>query len=177
MQLVTSSIPTDEDDDEELDTISLTIVSPPPDHPQQLAATATTLDSGNEEADLAPQDAVAETPTQSLFNALSACSNLHPDTVADSSSNLQGSSLFEAGLIQAGDNEGGLPPPVEGSTTGWITAENGGDFFDEEGNWLGDGEGLGPGAGTTRARDEEEHDEGVDGEDGEEGETKWRRTS
>lgn len=69
---------------------------------------------------------------------------------------------------------------------GWITAENVGEFFDEEGNWrggeewtgdevfgmpgggVGGGEGgLGEGAGSVRReREEEEGDE-----------TKWRRTS
>lgn len=62
---------------------------------------------------------------------------------------------------------------------GWITAENVGDFFDEEGNWRGGeeftanevlgvpGAGLGEGAGSVRGREEGE---------GLEDETKWRRT-
>lgn len=76
----------------------------------------------------------------------------------------------------------GLPPPMPGSG-GWITADNVGDFFDEEGNWRGGeeftesevlgvpGAGLGEGAGSVRSR---EIGEG-DGE-GLQDETKWRRT-
>ena len=59
------------------------------------------------------------------------------------------------------DSVRGLPPPVPGSG-GWITAENVGEFFDEEGGWRG--------AGRVRGREEGEEGEG-DGE-----ETKWRRT-
>ena len=96
-----------------------------------------------------------------------------------------------------GDGGAGLPPPLPGSG-GWITAENMGEFFDEEGNWRGgtaesggvrgDVVGLGPGAGVVRGRNEIEEQEGEGGqvEEGggeyaEEGagvgeETKWRRT-
>ena len=70
------------------------------------------------------------------------------------------------------DGGRGLPPPMPGSG-GWITAENVGEFFDEEGNWRGRG-GLGAGAGSVRGR--EEGEEGGDGEDGDGEETKWRRT-
>lgn len=69
-----------------------------------------------------------------------------------------------------------LPPPMPGSG-GWITAENVGELFDEEGNWRGGGEALGEGAGSVRRREEE--DDGVDGDGdpgGEAEETKWRRT-
>ncbi len=81
----------------------------------------------------------------------------------------------EALVINGGGaGAGGLPPPMPGSG-GWITAENVGEFFDEDGNWKGSeggGEegGLGEGAGRVRERDEEEPGEG-DGE-----ETKWTRT-
>ena len=76
------------------------------------------------------------------------------------------------------DGTDGLPPPVPGSG-GWITAENMGEFFDEEGNWRG--EGLGPGAGRVRTADEVDGEEvNGDGDEEEEGdgdgETKWRRT-
>jgi nucleotide-sensitive chloride channel 1A len=129
-----------------------------------------------------------ETPTQLLFVSVSACSNLHPDPITageedDEEGALQGSSLYQAGLIAAGSGDGGLPPPADGSS-GWITAENMHEYFDEEGNWIGGGEepnlSLGPGAGTVRAREEDggaggegEEEEG-EGEDGDE--TKWRRT-
>ena len=66
-----------------------------------------------------------------------------------------------------------LPPSMPGSG-GWITAENVGDFFDEEGNWKGEGEAprLGAGAGVVRGREDEE----VAADDGDREETKWRRT-
>jgi nucleotide-sensitive chloride channel 1A len=62
-------------------------------------------------------------------------------------------------------------------SSGWITAENVHEFFDEAGNWIGgeeeeegiSGE-LGEGAGTVHAREEGEEEEGVNGgEGGEEG--------
>ena len=68
---------------------------------------------------------------------------------------------------------------------GWITAENVGEFFDEEGNFRA-GESLGEGAGRVRGREDEEDDDGsVEGTNGhsnggeggpEMEETKWRRT-
>ena len=71
------------------------------------------------------------------------------------------------------EGTGGLPPPMPGGG-GWITAENVGDFFDEDGNWKGEGEApsLGGGAGLVRGREDEEDGNGAgDGE-----ERKWRRT-
>ena len=64
---------------------------------------------------------------------------------------------------------------------GWITAENVGEFFDEEGQVRGGGR-LGDGAGRVRGRDDGEEEEGGEGGhagvngNGEEDETKWRRT-
>lgn len=53
-------------------------------------------------------------------------------------------------------------------SSGWITAENVHEYFDEEGNWIGDDEGgggvsgeLGDGAGTVHGRGE---DDGVNGD-------------
>ncbi len=93
----------------------------------------------------------------------------------------RGAVMFEGdqdvdGVYPLSNGTEGLPPPMPGSG-GWITAENAGEFFDEEGNWRGDG-GLGGGAGTVRTREEDADGEGVEGEgegDGTE-ETKWRRT-
>jgi len=65
----------------------------------------------------------------------------------------------------------GLPPPMPGSG-GWITAENMGEFFDEEGNWRGPE--LGVGAGVVRDREEVEG-EGDGQGDEEEEEAKRRR--
>ncbi|OJJ48415.1 hypothetical protein ASPZODRAFT_93016 [Penicilliopsis zonata CBS 506.65] len=155
-------------DDEEEDSITLTIVPP------------VLEEKGDEEGEEEVEKS-EETPVQMLYAAVSACSNLHPDPVEDSDEDVdggvQGSSLFQSGLIAAGAAGGALPPPVEGGS-GWITAENMHEFFDEEGNWIADGEApslsLGPGAGTVRQRDEGEN--GVDAQDGSDDETKWRRT-
>jgi nucleotide-sensitive chloride channel 1A len=50
---------------------------------------------------------------------------------------------------------------------GWITADNVHEYFDEDGNWIGEGgeegEALGDGAGRTRGRNEVEG-EGVNGD-------------
>lgn len=66
---------------------------------------------------------------------------------------------------------------------GWITSENMAEYMDEEGNFIGFQQELGPGAGTVRGRDvagnidgEDETGAGDGGEDGESEETKWRRT-
>lgn len=178
MQLAGSSSPDEENDEEEDDSISLTIIPPP----GEATSTETAAAEGDVEGETAAEgEDKPSSPAQVLFAALSACSNLHPDPNLededmDDDSNeqqLEGSSLFQAGLIQPGNNsgEGGLPPPVGGSS-GWITAENMHEYFDEEGNWRGEGPGpnpLGPGAGFVRGRDDEH---GPD-----EDETKWRRTS
>ncbi|KNG90494.1 hypothetical protein ANOM_001203 [Aspergillus nomiae NRRL 13137] len=142
--------------------ITLTVVPPPESQQQQQS-----------EEDNKPD----ETPTQALYNAVSACSNLHPDPMSDDEDEEGGGSgLLSSGLVEMGSGDGGLPPPMDGSS-GWITADNMHEFFDEEGNWIGGGEeptlSLGPGAGTVRAR------EGEDGDGDEhmqEEETKWRRT-
>lgn len=104
---------------------------------------------------------------QQLFEAVSNCSNLHPDPAlededmedADGDSRIvfEGNVGYEgiSGLpgVQQGASDGGLPPPFPGSG-GWITAENVSEYFDEEGNWIGEGNGLGEGAGRVRTRDE-----------------------
>ncbi|KAK2756516.1 hypothetical protein FQN54_005409 [Arachnomyces sp. PD_36] len=174
MQLAGSS--PDEENDEEEDSVALTIVPPvPAEEPAETAAVPV------EEEDK------PTSPAQALFAALSACSNLHPDPILQEEDmddmeddDMQGSSLYQAGLIQSGDNSGsgGLPPPMGGSS-GWITAENMHEYFDEEGNWRGEGPGpnpLGPGAGIVREREggDDDMEGGGDGPDGDE--TKWRRT-
>ncbi|KAI3391703.1 hypothetical protein diail_6948 [Diaporthe ilicicola] len=162
-------------DDETFDTVQLTIVPP---------HTSTDLSSA------AQAGSSPRSEQEKLFDAITACQNLHPDPDEDVDeddgedftdriifeSNVDGSGEAIEGLPGAfrGDASGGLPPPMPGSS-GWITAENVNDYFDEDGNWIGDGgenddaEGgeLGDGAGTVRGRD---HD-GV-----EEGENKRPRT-
>ncbi|CEJ59998.1 hypothetical protein PMG11_08595 [Penicillium brasilianum] len=170
MQIVTPTAPTSEDDIEQC--ITMTLVPP------ELTAEQRAAREENDEP--------VETPTQALYDAVSACSNLHPDPVepGDEDEDEDGESkhaFFQFGQEGMGSFDGDLPPPVDGSS-GWITADNMHEFFDEEGNWIGEGEppsfpGLGPGAGTVRTREEENGDgEGRDGEEGEGDETKWRRT-
>ena len=127
-----------------------------------------------------PQPDGIESPVQTLFAALSACANLHPDPASPGSADAMdegqdpSSYLYQSGDV-AGGAMTGLPPPMPGSG-GWITAENMEDYFDEEGNWRR-GE-LGAGAGVVRARQEHEEAGGDvgsgDGED--EDEAKRRRT-
>lgn len=151
------------EEDEGDDSISLTIIpqndAPPP---------PTTTDPDSMSGDHSPQP-----PTVAMFTALSNCSNLHPDP-----GGLQDSALFQAGMIAPGDASGGLPPPMPGSG-GWITAENMADYFDEEGNWIGDDgtgqeDALGAGAGSTRPREDDE-DQAAH-ENGTIDDNKWRRT-
>jgi nucleotide-sensitive chloride channel 1A len=163
MQVATPGAPS-ADDEEECTTMTLVL---PADATSQAPADA---------------DAEPETPTKQLYEAVSACSNLHPDPVepGDEDDDMEDGAKFisaedHEGVFQLGD--GGLPPPVDGSS-GWITAENMDQFFDADGNWIASGEPpsfpLGPGAGTVRAREEE----GVNGveEAADEDETKWRKT-
>ncbi|EXJ91654.1 hypothetical protein A1O3_00204 [Capronia epimyces CBS 606.96] len=176
MQLVSSTETAGGGEDTEPESVSVTIIptaSAPP-------TTATEDDPA--------EDKPEQTPVTALFTALSNCSNLHPDPVEPGDEDDDGgaSRLFQAGLAFPGATDGGLPPAVPGSG-GWITAENMHEFIDENGNWIdgedgeeegeaeNEGEALGPGAGTVRAREQEEqgNDGPVDGGD----ETKWRRTS
>ena len=171
------------DDHDPADTIALTIIPsqsptstsvPPESAPQSLAA-----DHETPGVDLSQSDSV-EPPVQTLFAALSACANLHPDPASPGSADAMdeeqqpSSYLYQSGDVAGGATDG-LPPPMPGSG-GWITAENMGDYFDEEGNWRS-GE-LGAGAGFVRAREEHEEEGGDEGnghgED--EDEAKRRRT-
>ncbi|KAL4917958.1 regulator of volume decrease after cellular swelling-domain-containing protein [Aspergillus aurantiobrunneus] len=159
-----ASFPQESDEEE-----SLTVTLVPP-------TTTPATPSGN--ADAEPE---LETETQKLYAAVSACANLHPDPVEEED---EDGGAFTSGFVFSGAAEGGLPPPVDGSS-GWITADNMHEFFDEDGNWIGEGEGpsmpglgngLGPGAGTVRERDEGNEQSGADGDDaGVDDETKWRR--
>lgn len=157
-------------DDETFDTAQLTIVPP---------ATSTDLSSAAE-AGSSPRS-----EQEKLFDAVTACQNLHPDPEEDDDDEEDGEDyadriIFESNVDASGEAieglpgafrgtaSGGLPPPMPGSS-GWITAENVNEYFDEDGNWIGDGgkngdaegEELGDGAGTVRSRD---HDRAEDGE-------------
>lgn len=169
------------DDDETFDTIQLTLVPP---------ATSTDLSSPAQEG------SVVKTEQEKLFDAITACQNLHPDPVDEEDeededddyadrivfeSAVDGSAEGIEGLpgVFRGSATGDLPPPMPGST-GWITAENVGEYFDADGNWIGggndeaeeDGDELGAGAGRVRAREE------INGHEanGDEGENKRPRT-
>ncbi|EZF22620.1 hypothetical protein H112_04580 [Trichophyton rubrum D6] len=161
MQLATTS-GGDENMDEDVDedSISLTII------PLSVPATQPT----DQETSTEEEDKKTQSQIEALFEAVSACSNLHPDPVEQDDED-----RYEDA------DEGGLPPALPGSG-GWITAENAHEYFDEDGNWKGGEEPpLGAGAGTVRPR--EDDDEGMNEADaannanGTAGdETKWRRT-
>ncbi|KAI4086806.1 MAG: hypothetical protein LQ339_008989 [Xanthoria mediterranea] len=180
LQLLTSSGPQFDDHDPE-GTISITIV------PQNSNA------NGHNNESPAPTPVTtfpilseAEphlNAVEKLFSALSACADLHPDHDANSDFDIDDDDDDNAPHEDSGalyTQIEGLPPPMPGSG-GWITAENVGDFFDEEGNFRA-GESLGEGAGRVRGReDDEDNDRGVEGANGngenhETEETKWRRT-
>lgn len=171
MQL-TSKLPDAEAEeaDEEDDSISMTII------PQNDAPPPPTIADPDSTSD----DHTPQPPTLAMFTALSNCSNLHPDAISDEqqSVGLQDSALFQAGMIAPGHANGGLPPAMPGSG-GWITAENMGEFVDEEGNWIADEESrqeesLGGGAGTVRPRLDDEDQVVHENEPNDD--TKWRRT-
>lgn len=123
---------------------------------------------------------------QQLYDAIANCSNLHPDPTNgdgdddDDDEDDYDRIVFEGSAEQPavegftgvlhGTTDGGLPPPMPGSG-GWITADNVHEYFDEQGNWIRGGgedgaEELGEGAGRTRPREELEAD-GVNGDDAE----------
>ncbi|TVY62699.1 hypothetical protein LSUE1_G008252 [Lachnellula suecica] len=170
MQLELSDPYAVNEDDEDADIVELTLIPPP-----------STTEGG-------------KSSIQVLFEAVSNCSNLHPDPSfeedeemadggADSRIVFEGSVGYEgiSGLpgVQAGAANGGLPPPFPGSG-GWITAENVSEYFDEDGNWIGEGNGptetLGEGAGRIRTRDEVDGSNGVNGQGVESDENKRPRT-
>ncbi|KAJ5737657.1 uncharacterized protein N7483_002782 [Penicillium malachiteum] len=166
MQIATPTAPC-EDDEEQC--ITLTLVPPEP----------SPVSQENHTDDLSTEDAETETPTQQLYNAVSACSNLHPDPVEPGDEDEDETNFpsgEDLGMHQL-DGDGDLPPPVAGSS-GWITADNMHEFFDEDGNWIAEGEApsfpLGPGAGTVHGREDEDGYMDVENEGNDD--TKWRRT-
>ncbi|KAI9887400.1 MAG: hypothetical protein M1823_000825 [Watsoniomyces obsoletus] len=205
-----------EDENEDIEIVDLKIIPssavPAPTSTTSETSAATQLDS------------TTESPIQRFFAAISTCSNLHPDPIPgggglstdddiqdgnedeDDPIIFEGSVGYESilmprssGITTLADTSS-MPPPMPGSS-GWITAENVNEFFDEEGNFKGrDGDDdeeeelrLGPGAGSIRTRDEDVDVEGglEDAEGGRDGsgrevageteemetsQTKWRRT-
>ncbi|KAH6626546.1 regulator of volume decrease after cellular swelling-domain-containing protein [Chaetomium sp. MPI-SDFR-AT-0129] len=160
--------------DDDFDTVELTLIPQPT--PTAAASSA---------------DDTTTTPTKPqatlLFDAISECSNLNPDPVQDGDDDERDFDEDGAQIIFEGDREaiegfsgvfagaadGGLPPAMPGSG-GWITAENVHEYFDEEGNWIGEGAGgeqeeLGEGAGVVHGREEGE------GEGGGNTMTSWNR--
>lgn len=161
MQLITSS---DDSTGEDVEPESLSVTIVP------TASAAPAVASDQDDGESQPE----QTPVQAMFNALSNCSNLHPDPIEEDA---DGSELIQAGLAFPGTTDGGLPPAMPGSG-GWITAENMHEFVDENGNWIEgedeedevESESLGAGAGNVRPRDDTENG-------GDDDESKWRRTS
>ena len=102
----------------------------------------------------------SEDQVKALYEAVSTCTALHPDPVEDEE-----------------DNEEDLP-----GAGGWITADNAGDYFDEDGQFVGFGE-NGQVVGSTRAREGQSYGQnrsiedrnGTAHSDEEQQETKWRR--
>jgi len=118
---------------------------------------------------------------QALFNAVSTCSNLNPDPADGDEDIADGRIVFEGNVgyegisglpgVVRGSSTGDLPPPFPGSG-GWITADNVSQYFDGDGNWIGENasEPLGEGAGRVRGREEVERGEG-EGQGDADGET------
>lgn len=166
-------------DEDDFDTVELILV------PQQQSQPA----RSTEPETASPQAPKSE--TVKLFEAISECSNLNPDPVQDGDEDdgedgaqiiFEGDHEAIEGFsgVFAGARDGGLPPAMPGSS-GWITAENVHEYFDEEGNWIGgDEEGvsgeLGNGAGTVHGRSEEDEEAASGTGAGEEGESKRVRT-
>jgi nucleotide-sensitive chloride channel 1A len=110
------------------------------------------------------EDRDGDEEVKEIFKSLSACADLHPDPVSGSEDGMEieGDGGGEPYISMRESGIDGLPPPIPGSG-GWITAENVGNFFDEEGNFRG--RALGQGAGNVRERDGEgDVDDGGDGE-------------
>ncbi|KAI8633217.1 regulator of volume decrease after cellular swelling-domain-containing protein [Xylariaceae sp. FL1651] len=169
------------DDDESFEPIELTLI------PYKAVS--------NE--DTATIDPLNSERTNALFNQISVCSNLNPDPRNEEEDDEDEGfnadrMIFEGNVDQEvaieglpgvlqGNMSGGLPPPMPGSS-GWITAENVHEYFDEDGNWIGeDGEDgvsgeLGDGAGRVRGRDEVEPDSVNGHEEAEDGDAKRPRT-
>ncbi|KAL8709744.1 MAG: hypothetical protein Q9220_005530 [cf. Caloplaca sp. 1 TL-2023] len=189
LQILTGNGPQFDDHDPD-GTISITIV------PSATMTSTTSEPHQQQEQDPASSSTPPESSTltdastpsseivSALFTALSACADLHPDPSSGSDLDVDDQPAYDYDVEPSYTQIDGLPPPMPGSG-GWITADNVGEFVDEEGNFRG--RSLGAGAGVVRGREEDDDDgdgEGHGGErvadgngvEGVEEETKWRRT-
>ncbi|KAK7745172.1 hypothetical protein SLS62_009885 [Diatrype stigma] len=159
------------DDDEGFDPIELTLIP----YKESSSSEGLLIDPLNKERATA------------LFNQISACSNLNPDPhdEQDDDEDEADRIVFEGehetlegftGVLR-GDVSGGLPPPMPGSS-GWITADNVDQYFDADGNWIGeDGVSGESGEGASRVRTREDDANGANGHEDEDGqESKRPRT-
>ncbi|KAK3501748.1 regulator of volume decrease after cellular swelling-domain-containing protein [Neurospora crassa] len=180
-------------DDDDFETVELTLI------PQPAPATESQQTETEEEPTIGKKQ--PDNEATKLYKAISACSDLNPDPVEEGDEDEDYDDdriVFEGDAIEgfqgvfAGSNSGGLPPPMPGSS-GWITAENVHEYFDEQGNWIGgeeeveieiegeedggvNGGELGEGAGTVRRREDiEDPAGGGSGEQEEQGENKRAR--
>ncbi|KAK1783533.1 regulator of volume decrease after cellular swelling-domain-containing protein [Copromyces sp. CBS 386.78] len=180
-------------DDDDFETVELTLIPP-----TISAGTAAAPAQAEPEAEPTIGKKQPDNEATKLFKAITACADLNPDPAEDDEDDEYDDDriVFEGDAIEgfqgvfAGSNSGGLPPPMPGSS-GWITAENVHEYFDEQGNWLGgddevevDVEGeeeggvsgeLGEGAGTVRRREDVEGSTEGGGEKEEQGESKRAR--
>lgn len=143
--------------EDDIETADVSIVP----FPSEDTDAASLSDGHKTTSDLSSEDAV-----KALYDAVSDCQNLHPDSHEED------------------DEENGTRQPVLGiagapGDGGWITSENMAQFMDSNGNFIGfgaeaDGDNDTPAvAGTRRPReDDEERFEDAEGD----GETKWQRT-
>ena len=166
------TISDDFDDHDQDGSMEFTIVpaNPPTDQASSTENSNTEVVDGISER---PPTQEESTPIAELFAALSACANLHS---SPASSAIGDGDAGENSMESFRDCEAvdGLPPPMPGSG-GWITAENMGQFFDEEGNWRG--QGLGPGGGVVREwLDEGVYANGLGTDVMVDDDIKWRRT-
>ncbi|KAL0466902.1 regulator of volume decrease after cellular swelling domain-containing protein [Neurospora intermedia] len=179
-------------DDDDFETVELTLI------PQPAPATESQQTETEEEPTIGKKQ--PDNEATKLYKAISACSDLNSDPVEEGDEDDDYDDdriVFEGDAIEgfrgvfAGLNSGGLPPPMPGSS-GWITAENVHEYFDEQGNWIGgedeveieiegeedggvDGGELGEGAGTVRRREDVEDPADGGGEKEEQGENKRAR--
>ncbi|KAJ4388428.1 hypothetical protein N0V85_007565 [Neurospora sp. IMI 360204] len=184
-------------DDDDFETVELTLIPPPTPAGTTTAPAAETQAETEEEPTIGKKQ--PDNEATKLFKAITACSDLNPDPVEEGDEDDEYDDdriVFEGDAIEgfqgvfAGSNSGGLPPPMPGSS-GWITAENVHEYFDEQGNWIGGDEEveveieeeeeggvsgeLGEGAGTVRRREDVEDPAGGGEEKEEQGESKRAR--